>query len=208
MNAVTMTSVTLNTSVSVVSRLPTVLSAHDLPLAELCGARLDGELFTLGDFWCPVDEVVDPARRARAAGMLLASPRAIAERLTAAWIYGLAPEPRRHHFCVQSSARMKLVPSPRLNIREVSCPADQLQTISGLRVTVPLRTAVDLARWHGDADTSRVALIAALLRLAGCTSTESARSLCAAPNLPFKAATLDRLDEVQRYLEERPISLR
>ncbi|TFC78328.1 hypothetical protein E3T23_12420 [Cryobacterium cheniae] len=187
-------------------RLNAVLSAHDLPLAELCCARLDGELFPLGDFWCPVDEVDDPARRARAVGMLLSSPRAIAERLTAAWIYGLAPEPHRHQFCVQSSARMKLVPSPRLQIREVSCPADQLQTISGLRVTRPLRTAVDLARWHGEsADRGLVPLIAALLRLAGCTSADPARILCAAPNLPFKAATLTRLREVQRHLDDLPV---
>ncbi|TFC29207.1 hypothetical protein E3O53_14265 [Cryobacterium sp. TMT2-18-3] len=187
------------------SRLPVVLSAHDLPLAELCGARLDGELFTLGDFWCPVDEVDDRVRRARAVGLLLASPRAIAERMTAAWIYGLAPEPRRHHFCVQSSARMKLVPSPRMQIREVNCPSDQLQAISGLRVTLPLRTAVDLVRWHdAPTDGDRVALIAALLRLAGCTSTDPASRLCAAPNLPFKAPARTRLREVQRYLDEHP----
>jgi hypothetical protein len=174
--------------------------------AKLCGARLDGELFTLGDFWSPVDQLDDPARRARAAGLMPASPRAIAERMTAAWIYGLAAEPRRHQFCVQNSARMKLVPSPRLQIREVSCPADQLQTISGLRVTRPLRTAVDLARWHGQAaDGAPVPLIAALLRLAGCTSTEPAHRLCAAPNLPFKAATLTRLRQVQRYLDEHPL---
>ena len=186
-------------------RLCSVLSPRDLPLAELCGARLDGELYRLGDFWCPVDEVDDPARRARAVGLLTASPRAIAERLSAAWIYGLAPEPRRHQFCVQNSARMKLVPSPRLQVREVSCPADQLQTISGLRVTLPLRTAVDLARWHGaSSEIGLVPLIAALLRQAGCTSTDPAGTLCAAPNLPFKAQTLTRLREVQRYLDEHP----
>ncbi|TFC87857.1 hypothetical protein E3T28_11170 [Cryobacterium sinapicolor] len=187
------------------SRLPAVLSARDLPLAELCGARLDGELFPLGDFWCPVDVVDDPAGRARAVGLLIRSSRAIAERLTAAWIYGLAPEPRRHHFCVQTSARMKLVPSPRLQIREVRAPADQLQTISDLRVTLPLRTAIDLARCPGEtADDARVPLIAALLRLAGCTSVEPAQRLCLAPNQPFKAKTLTRLREVQRYLDEHP----
>ena len=147
--------------------------------------------------------------------MLPASPRAIAERLTAAWIYGLAPEPRRHQFCVQNTARMKQDPSARLLIREVSCPSDQLQTISGLRVTLPLRTAVDLARWHGESARQhshspgtdgggRVPLIAALLRLAGCTGTESASILCAAPNLPFKAKTLTLLRDVQCYLDEHP----
>ena len=197
------------------SRLRSVLSAHDLPLAELSGARLDGELFALADCWCPVDEIDGPPRRAQAAGMLPASPRAIAERLTAAWIYGLAPEPRRHQFFVQNTARMKLDPSARLLIREVSCPSDQLQTISGLRVTLPLRTAVDLARWHGESarqhshspgtdEVDRVPLIAALLRLAGCTGTASASSLCQAPNFPFKARTLTLLRDVQRYLDEHP----
>jgi hypothetical protein len=194
------------------SRLRSVLSPRDLPLAELCGARLDGELFTLGDFWCPVDEADDSIRRAQAAGMLTASPRAIAERMTAAWIYGLAPEPRRHQFCVHASARMKLVPSPRLHIREVSCPPDQLQAICGLRVTLPLRTAVDLARWPDDpADPAcpadaptvadRIPLIPALVRYAGHTSVEPARDLLAAPNQPFRAQALARLDDVQRYLD-------
>ncbi|TFD33443.1 hypothetical protein [Cryobacterium cryoconiti] len=196
------------------SRLRSVLSSRDLPLAELCSARLDGELFSLGDFWCPVDEIDDAARRARAAGLLPSSPRAIAERMTAAWIYGLAPVPRRHQFCVQVSARMKLVPSPRLQIRELSCPSDQLQSISGLRVTLPLRTAVDLARWpHDDAEPAdpagepfqaavdRVPLIAALIRFAGHTTVEPARRLLEAPNLPFKAQALARLDDVQRYLD-------
>ena len=187
------------------SRLCSVLSARDLPLAELCGSRLDGELFPLGDFWCPVDEVDDPAQRARAVGMLLSSPRAIAERLTAAWIYGVAPEPHRYQFCVQNSARMKLVPSPRLRVREVNCPADQLQTISGLRVTLPLRTAIDLTRWQGEAGAAElVPLIAALLRLAGHACTEPARRAFAVPNLPFKAQALTRLREVQRHLDDHP----
>lgn len=194
------------------SRLQPVLSPRDLPLAELCSARLDGEVFSLGDFWCPVDELDDCPSRARAAGLLV-SPRAIAERLTAVWIYGLAPEPGQHQFCVNVSARMHLVPSPRLRIREVRCAPDQVQTISGLRVTLPLRTCVDLARWNteaapgADADMhplqrgALVPLIAALLRFAGHTSVEPARRLCTGANLPFKVQALARLDEAQALME-------
>ncbi|TFC51678.1 hypothetical protein E3T26_05505 [Cryobacterium sp. TMT1-21] len=192
-------------------RLQPVLSARDLPLAELCCARLDGEVFKLGDFWCPVDEPGDAPSRARAAGLLV-SPRAIAERLTAAWIYGLTPEPRQHQFCVHTAARMHLAPSPRLRIREVSCSPDQVQTISGLRVTRPLRTVVDLARWNldpdADGDSLRACalppLIAALLRFAGHSSADPARRLCAGPNVPYKAQALARLDEAQVLLDTLP----
>ena len=46
------------------ARLPPVLDTHDLPLAELCAARLDGELFAIDDGWAPLDEPDLPAFRA------------------------------------------------------------------------------------------------------------------------------------------------
>ena len=46
------------------ARLPMVLGTDDLPIAELCAARLDGELFAIDDGWAPVDEPDLPAFRA------------------------------------------------------------------------------------------------------------------------------------------------
>lgn len=173
------------------TRLRSVLSGRDLPVAELSSARLDGELFTLGDFWCPVDELDAPATRAQAAALLV-PPRAIAERLTAAWILGLAPEPRRHHFCVDVGARVHLQPSARLTLREVTCPSTDTASITGLRVTRPLRTVVDLARWP-DPDVDVVPLIGALLSLCGPGGAEQALGRCDRAYVPFRSLALGRL---------------
>lgn len=168
-----------------------MLSGLDLPVAELSSARLDGELFRLGDFWCPVDELDDPATRAQAAALLVPA-RAIAERLTAAWIHGLAPEPHRHHFCVDVSARVHLRPSARLVLREVTCPPEDTTRITGLRVTRPLRTVVDLARWP-EPDVDVVPLIGALLRLCGTEGPALARARCNRAYVPFRSLALERL---------------
>lgn len=214
--------------------LAPVLTPDDLPLAELCGARLDGEVYALGDSWCPVDEADGPVARALAAGLLVPG-RAIAERMTAAWVYGLAPEPHRHHFCVDLGARTHVPPSPRLQLREVRCRADETLVIAGLRVTTPLRTVIDLARSPGpdlsrrdwsdtdatgpvssgtdssgtdssglDAAPGLVALLAALLRLGGFANAHAAEQLCRRQNLPHKVIALARLERVSKLLATAP----
>ena len=200
--------------------LAPVLTPDDLPLAELCGARLDGEVYALGDSWCPVDEADGPVVRALAAGLLVPG-RAIAERMTAAWVYGLAPEPHRHHFCVDIGARTHVPPSPRLQLREVRCRPDETLVIAGLRVTTPLRTVIDLARSPGpdvsrrdwsdpdatgpvssgtDSERALVALLAALLRLGGFADAHAAEQLCRRQNLPHKVIALARLERASQLL--------
>jgi hypothetical protein len=194
------------------NRLPDVLSARDLPVAELSSLRLDGELFRVGDFWSPVDLAEDANQRARAAALLV-PVRAIAERLTAAWIYGLAPEPERHQFCVHVTARAYFPPSPRFGVREVACPPEDTIRIGarpsstraredpahrviraeGLLVTRPLRTAIDLARWPPPELTVPAPLLAALLRLAGHPDTSAARQACAGDRLPHTHRALIQL---------------
>ncbi|TFD67957.1 type IV toxin-antitoxin system AbiEi family antitoxin [Cryobacterium ruanii] len=143
-----------------------VLTVNDLPLAELYGARLDGQVFQVADCWCVIDEIDGCDTRAVAASQLV-PPRAIAERLTAAWIYGLAPEPRRHQFCVLIGARTTALWSPRAQVREIVRTPDDVRTISGVRVTTPLRTAVDLARYtpHSPSMATTTELTALLARL-------------------------------------------
>lgn len=191
--------------------LAPVLTPDDLPLAELCGARLDGEVYPLVDSWCPVDEVDGPVVRALAAGLLVPG-RAIAERMTAAWVYGLAPEPHRHQFCVDHGARTHVPPSPRLQLREVRCRPDETLLIAGLRVTTPLRTVIDLARSPApdvpgpdpsgpDPVPGLVELLAALLRLGGFADADAAEQLCRRQNLPHKVIALARLAAAQALLE-------
>ena len=74
------------------ARLPAVLDTHDLPLAELCAARLDGELVAIDDGWTPLDEPDLPALRA--AVTALRAPRSLViERMSAAWVHGALAAP-------------------------------------------------------------------------------------------------------------------
>ena len=151
----------------------------DLPLAELCGARLDGQVFQVADSWCVIDEIDGCSNRALAASQLV-PPRAIAEQLTAAWIYGVTPEPRRHQFCVLIGARTTALWSPRVRVREIVRTPDDVRTISGVRVTTPLRTAVDLARYTPTsiATFNLTALLARLLHYGEFPDVSAAVSLC------------------------------
>lgn len=174
------------------SQLVPVLTSRDLPLAELSGARIDGEVFALGEAWCPIDEIESPASRARVAGLLVPA-RAIAERMSAAWIYGFAPEPLRHQFCVDIGARAHIPLSPRLQLREVICSPEDNRTIGGLRVTTPLRTFVDLALCTPDDPVGLVPLLAELLGSGSFGQEQASRLLCR-PHLPNKTRALHRLD--------------
>lgn len=183
------------------SSLAPVLTPDDLPLAELSSARLDGELYPLGEYWCPIDEPEGPPVRARAAGLLV-PPRAIAERMTAAWIYGIRPEPSRHQFCVDLGARTHVPPSPRLQLREVHCGPEDTLSIAGLRVTTPLRTVVDLARTPGPDAPGLVEFLAELLRFGGLPA-DAAVQQCRRHNLPHKTVALARLARAAELLERR-----
>lgn len=156
-----------------------VLTVNDLPLAELHGARLDGQVFQIVDAWCVIDEIDGCSNRAIAASRLV-PPRAIAEQLTAAWIYGAAPEPRRHQFCVLIGARTTALRSPRVHVREIVRSPDDVRTISGVRVTTPLRTAVDLARYMPESTSASelAALLARLLHYGRYPDVSAAVRLC------------------------------
>lgn len=182
------------------TRLGPVLSADDIPLPELCSARLDGEIFPLAESWFPIDEIDAPRTRALAAAALVA-PRAIAERMTAAWIYGVAAEPSPHQFCVDVGARIHIAPSPRAQLREVHCPPADTITIAGLRVTTPARTIVDLARWSESDSAALTALLVALVRHGGLADTRPARRLCQRTNGPHCALALTRIAHAQSVLD-------
>jgi hypothetical protein len=174
--------------------VPAALSETDLPMAELASARLDGELFTLGGSWCPVDAQDGPETRA-AAIQRFAPRRAAAERLTAAWIYGVAPEPAEHQFCVDLGARTRKPAEASVHLREVRLGADDVVLLGRLIVTTPLRTAIDLARWgaspHHRADT---AVIAELLARAGLGAT-GRRLLTTRPGISFTRIAEQQLQE-------------
>jgi hypothetical protein len=170
-------------------RLGVVLSILDLPMAELGAARLDGEVYALADGWCSLDQADAAATRAVAAGLLV-PVRAIAERMTAAWIYGVAPLPSPHQFCVDQGARAHIPPSAQLQLREVTCPPEDMVELAGRRVTTPLRTICDIARTipAGTADVESV--LAALLGYANLTADDVARQ----PNKALAAGRIRRAE--------------
>ena len=173
------------------SRLSPVLTTADLPLAELCAARLDGDLLRLDDSFTALDQPHDAA--ARAASIALSWPeRLIAERWTAAWIWGALPQPPgRHTLCASLGARARTSVPQRVLVREVVVDDDELVTIADQRVTTPVRTITDLARF----DTAPVELLADLARIGGVDLGACREALDRRRNLPNKIAAWRRIRE-------------
>lgn len=171
------------------TRLPCVLSPTDLPLPELLSARLDGELFAVGGCFSPVDEIEGSVHRALA--LTATSPkRVIAERGTAAWLWGaLATAPVPHELCVPKGAR-RHVSGDWHRVREVVIRPHELTTVAGMPVTTPLRTALDLARWSRWCD-SRV--LRSLALTGGFTLAECVAELGRTRNLPGRRRALARV---------------
>ncbi|MGO4105751.1 type IV toxin-antitoxin system AbiEi family antitoxin [Leifsonia sp. YAF41] len=181
-------------------RLASVLSAAELPIAELSSARLDGELFGLGELWCPIDVRVEPATRALAIARLLPR-RAIVELSSAAWIYGVAPEPAQHRVCVDTRARAVIPSSPRFQVRELRQVSEDTQLIGGISVTTPLRTAIDLTRWESSSAPALPCIVARLLRYSGHSTVDPVADGLIAHSKAEALRALGRLTATQRILD-------
>ncbi len=126
--------------------LPPVLTPVDLPLAELAAARLDGQLFRLGDGFAPIDTPDSAAHRAASLRPGL-HERIIAEQHTAAWIWGAIDRmPRPARYAVAIGARVGRVLGGGVLVREVVIASADTTILAGLAVTTPVRTALDLVR--------------------------------------------------------------
>jgi hypothetical protein len=170
-----------------------VLDSRDLPLAELCAARLDGEVYAVDDCFAAVDEVNATMVRAAAVGRT-APHRAIAELDTALWIYSIVQHPpTRHRFCINVAERARTPLSSRFTVRECVMRPGDVVRIAGTPVTSPLRTAVDIlrtsARFAGD---ERWA-VAELLRLGELGVDECDARLRVQPSAPGNRRALERL---------------
>ena len=174
-------------------RLPSVLSADHLPAPELYAARLDGDLFGIDYCFSPVDEIEQPGHRAAALHAGLAS-RLIAEQLSAAWVWGaLDSPPIQRQFCVATGARVSHSPARWMTVREVVIADDEVAHLSGLMVTSPARTVVDLARFSVRFEELEQS---AVRRLVSGTPTDLDVAIAAIAdrrNLPNKRLALDRL---------------
>jgi hypothetical protein len=140
-------------------RLAPVLAVSDLSPVELQAARLDGEVYDLAGAYCLIGELEAPAHRARAV-LAGRSPRLLAELGTAAWIWGAAPEPLRLEFAVTPDARARLSPAAHIAVREIVYEPGDVVPVGGFRVTTPLRTILDLARFAEPFDAGVVGRLA------------------------------------------------
>lgn len=174
-------------------RLGSVLSPLDLPLAELCAARLDGELLRVDECFSPVDCAIGRVSRGAALAAIVPD-RLIAERLSAAWIWGaLADPPSTHELCVDTLSRVHPPSRSRMTIREVVFSENDVVSVAGMRVTTPVRTSADLARFSRDFGAHEKAIVRALLELGGATAADCAAYVTARRNLPHKRLALARL---------------
>jgi hypothetical protein len=154
---------------------------------------LDGEAYRLGECVAAIDQPCGPALRAAALALEL-PPRLIAEQHTAAWVWGaISQPPARHEVCADSSARTRPAFDARLSVREVIILHEDVATLAGTAVTIPMRTAIDLARFVDVWTDEETRTVAELLRLARCTVLDCARAMNRKRNLPNKKIALERL---------------
>jgi len=152
--------------------------------------ELEGQLVGVDDAFAPIDQPPTPTQRA-ASLAVYCEQRLIAERHTAAWIWGATrAAPRRHELCVSIGARARSPDPGRLHVREVVIAPHEIARLGEVRVTTPMRTAIDLARFPEAFD---AALFTALLNVAHLTVAECVAELRNRRNLPQKKLALTRL---------------
>ncbi|MFD4420109.1 hypothetical protein ACFWN7_01205 [Agromyces sp. NPDC058484] len=179
------------------ARLPVVLGTDDLPIAELCAARLDGELFAVDDGWAPVDEPDLPAFRA-AVVALRAPRRLVVERLSAAWVHGgLATPPAIAQFCVPLSARIAVIGDHRATVREVRIEDSEIIELGGIRCTSIVRTGFDLLREPSFEAALVEQVVGAMIAARSTLGCELRERLDAATRMPHKSAAFARLDRAE-----------
>jgi hypothetical protein len=183
------------------ARLPPVLGIDDLPLAELCAARLDGEVVALAGGWVPIDEPDLPSLRARA--LAGGTGPLIIERLSAAWVHGaVVTVPSVAQFCLPNHARAAVASEIGRQVREVGIDADEIVEVGGCPCTTPLRTAFDLLRDHTTDDRLAVDAVAALVEMGAIDAAGVRRRLEASGRMPHKRLAFARLELVEDAASE------
>jgi hypothetical protein len=176
-----------------------LLTSDDWPEAELRAAVLAGELVPVGACWASPAEPQTPSLRAAAAAWALRDARLIACTRTAAWVWGAvsrAPEPV--DACVPLGVRVHADGAVR--VRELVIADEDVVALEGLRVTTPLRTAVDLLRSPGDRpggfDPLDAAAVAGLLAIEATSADEVAGWLATLGTIPMARQAERRLRTV------------
>jgi hypothetical protein len=119
----------------------------------------------------------------------------IAERLTAAWIWGaLDAPPVKHELCVSLGARARASSRFRVTVREVVIDSDEIVSLGSVRVTDLTRTLVDIARFATTIDSSLADTLRRLAVIGGVTPEMCRAALERRKNLPNKNQAWERID--------------
>lgn len=176
--------------------VPSILTTLDLPLAELCAARIDGDLVAFGGGYRSLASIETPALRIHSV-LGAASPRLIAELGTAAWVWGAVDlPPVTLEFCSAHAARFRPTFERGALIREVRLDPEDVISLDGRAVTTPLRTTVDLARSRPEFGPLEQLAVRELARIADLTLPAARALMDRRPNLSGKRRALTRLEGV------------
>ncbi|MGF3055259.1 type IV toxin-antitoxin system AbiEi family antitoxin [Microbacterium sp. YY-01] len=124
------------------------LPGEKLSLAELCAARLDGDVVELGEGYTPADSIDTEVWRAASISTLLPSLDSFAfVGPSAAWIHGAGDgAPYEHAVRRTGKRRTTDVGRPRLTVHDTPLPSSDVMLVGRVSVTTPDRTLFDLAR--------------------------------------------------------------
>ncbi|MFF1572176.1 hypothetical protein ACFVWR_05470 [Leifsonia sp. NPDC058292] len=177
--------------------LPRFLDSSVLSLAELCAARLDGELFSVGDAFVLLD--TPDTAELRAGAFHRSAPRGVvADRLTASWIHGVrATPPAPWQVCGDSARRISATAAQGIDLRQCVLGRGDVEVLGDARVTTPLRTAVDLLRIVPRFTRQWATEILALLELDDTGFDACRRSLRRHPHSPGNRRALERLGALE-----------
>jgi hypothetical protein len=174
-------------------RIPTLLTTADFSEAELSALVLDGALYRVGDCYCVIDQLPSAALRAQSLALVLPR-RLIAERMTAAWVWGAIQDPPvSHQVCVDIRSRVRPPGARRLVVREVVIADTETADFTDIRVTTPLRTVIDLARSPTEFGEAESEAIAALIHNGNLDIATCAAAVEQRRNLPNKKIAIARL---------------
>lgn len=165
------------------TRLPSVLSVVDLPIAELCAARMDGELVGIDECFVPLDQPIGMIERADAL-RAVAGPRAVAHGSSALWIYGLLETPPTVHTVWVSRANRSAVKrTRRVLVRETHFLDGDLARLGSSMCVSPVRIVFDLVCSVQFAD-AEAAILSRIVSGLDLDSNVCLARICAVPNLP------------------------
>ncbi|WP_181429060.1 type IV toxin-antitoxin system AbiEi family antitoxin [Curtobacterium sp. MCSS17_008] len=171
---------------------PRLLTSDDWPEAELRAAVLAGELVPVGRCWASPAEPQVPALRAAAHAWRLSDPRLVASGRSAAWIWGATSRPpAADEVSIPPNVRVRVDADVRL--REVRLDPHDVVLLHGIRVTTPLRTAVDLLRAPGAFDTGALDALRGLLAIGAVAEQDLRRRVDALGTIPMARQAARRL---------------